>query len=279
MIILGLHGGVTIGQHDPSAALIIDGKIVAACEEERYLRIKSSYGYLPLYSINACLSIAGIKAEDIDLIVTPGITYGDFSERIRLHFYNHFGTCPKIESVHHQEAHLACAFYGSGLDSAMCLSLDATGDGASGMIGFATKDSGIKIARTLKTEESIGYFYSIITDYLGFQDGDEYKVMGLAPYGSPTFDLQSIIKPVPGGWSFDWGCVREKPPLRSPFEAKYSDKLQSILKIPNRPQCRPLDQEHRNLARSAQEAFESCWMRIGLRMRNAPTFAMRVAWQ
>ena len=58
MIVLGLHGGVTIGQHEPSAALCINGKIVAVCEEERYLRIKSCYGYLPRESIN---SLHGFK--------------------------------------------------------------------------------------------------------------------------------------------------------------------------------------------------------------------------
>ena len=55
MIVLGLHGGVTIGQHEPSAALAIDGRIIALCEEERYLRIKSCHGYFPEHAIQACL--------------------------------------------------------------------------------------------------------------------------------------------------------------------------------------------------------------------------------
>ena len=88
MIVLGLHGGVTLGQHEPAAALIINGRVVALCEEERYLRIKSCYGYLPEKSIKACLEIAGIEFKDIDLVVTPGITYGDFADRWRI-YLNH----------------------------------------------------------------------------------------------------------------------------------------------------------------------------------------------
>jgi predicted NodU family carbamoyl transferase len=55
MNILGIHGGVTLGQHEPAAALIVDGNVEAVCEEERYLRFKSGYGHLPYYSIQACL--------------------------------------------------------------------------------------------------------------------------------------------------------------------------------------------------------------------------------
>ena len=77
MNILGIHGGVTLGQHEPAAALIVDGNVEAVCEEERYLRFKSGYGHLPYYSIQACLRQANIRWEEIDLIVSPGSTYKD----------------------------------------------------------------------------------------------------------------------------------------------------------------------------------------------------------
>ena len=221
MIVLGLHGGVTMGQHEPAAALSVNGKIVALCEEERYLRIKSCYGYLPHRAITACLAIAGIKFEDVDLVVTPGATYDNFDERWRDYLRHTFGSCPRLERVHHQHAHLAAAFYGSGQDSALCLSLDASGDGAAGMLAHATKKDGIKVFRELPKKNSLGYFYTLMTYYLGFQDGDEYKVMGLAPYGKPNIDLSRILKTTSDGWSFDWSFVRDNPAPRSPFEPLY----------------------------------------------------------
>ena len=198
MIVLGLHGGVTVGQHEPAAALVVNGKIVALCEEERYLRVKSCYGYLPHRAIKACLKQAGVKWEDIDLIVTPGITYDDFAARWRDFLRHTYGSCPRLELVHHQQAHLAAAFYGSGLDEAVCLSLDATGDGSCGMLAYATKKDGIKVLEDMPTNRSLGYFYTMMTYYLGFEDGDEYKVMGLAPYGTPTVDLTEILRSRPG---------------------------------------------------------------------------------
>lgn len=258
MIVLGLHGGVTIGQHEPSAALVVNGKVVAFCEEERYLRIKSSYGYLPNYSIRACLKMANIKWEDIDLIVTPGISYDDFESRIRSYLTHHYGSCPKIERIHHQMAHLAVAFYGSGLEESLVVSLDATGDGASSMAAYATRTHGIKVLRQIPTHESIGFFYTLMTYYLGFEDGDEYKVMGLAPYGQPNVDLTKIIKPVKGGWEFDWSFIRKEPAPRSPFEPTYAEKISEVLGFPPRLPSNEINDFYKNVARSTQAVFEDC---------------------
>jgi carbamoyltransferase len=256
MKVLGLHGGVTLGQHEPSAAIAVNGKIVAACEEERYLRVKSSYGHLPYYSIKACLDIAGLSIEDIDLVVTPGITYEDFSDRVGDYLRHNFGSCPKIERVHHHMAHMSAAFYGSGLNDAICLSLDATGDGSCGMIGRATKADGIQSLEEIPVTNSLGYFYTLMTYYLGFGDGDEYKVMGLAPYGEPVVDLEHLIRPTDGGWSFDWSFVRSEPPVRSPFEPLYAAKLAEALGHPNRTPGAPMTEYYRNVARSTQFAME-----------------------
>lgn len=258
MIVLGLHGGVTVNQHEPSAAIAINGRIVALCEEERYLRIKSAYGYLPYYSIKACLDMARIRFEDIDLVVTPGITYDFFGERIADYLRHQFGHAPKIERVHHQMAHLATAFYGSGVEDALCLALDASGDGACGMLARATRASGIEVIEELPTRHSIGIFYTLMTHYLGFADGDEYKLMGLAPYGEPTVDLSPIVRPAAGGWDFDWSFVRSAPPVKSPFEPIYASKLIDLLKQPHRLPGSPINDFHRDLARSTQAQFEIC---------------------
>lgn len=258
MIVLGLHGGVTIGQHEPAAALSVNGRIVAHCEEERYLRIKSCYGYLPHRAIKACLAQANIQWKDIDLIVTPGVTYDDIGDRWRDYLRHLFGSCPRLEKVHHQEAHLATAFYGSGLEEALCLSLDAAGDGSCGMFAHATRGEGIKVLETIPTSSSLGFFYTLMTYYLGFEDGDEYKVMGLAPYGKPTIDLSSILRPVKGGWEFNWSFVRNNPAPKSPFEPVYSQKLADLLGRPNRLPGAPVEDFHRDVARSTQLMLEEC---------------------
>ena len=270
MIVLGLHGGVTLGQHEPAAALAINGRIVALCEEERYLRIKSCYGYLPEKSIQACLDLAGISFADVDLVVTPGITYDDFPGRWRNHLRHLYGTCPAIELVHHQRAHIAAAFYGSGLEEALCLTLDASGDGACGMTATASREGGLKILEEIPTRNSLGYFYTLMTYYCGFADGDEYKLMGLAPYGKPGIDLTKVIRPVSGGWDFDWSFVRDDPMPRSPFEPLYSSRLEDLLGRPNRRPGEPMDDFTRDVAASTQHLMEQCLLSLveGLRKNN-----------
>lgn len=262
MIVLGLHGGVRVGQHEPAAALAVNGRIVASCEEERYLRIKSAYGYLPYYAIKACLRIANVRFEDIDLVVTPGITYGDFPQRIRDYLQHNFGSCPRIERVHHHMSHLASAFYGSGLEEAVCLSLDATGDGACAMVARASRSDGIRVLEELPTSVSLGFFYTLMTYYLGFIDGDEYKVMGLAPYGKPSVDLSQIIRPAPGGWTFDWSFVRSDPPLESPFEPVYAARLTEAIGAPHRIPGAPITDFYRDVARSTQAVTEECLLSL-----------------
>ena len=80
--VLGLHGGYTIGQHEPAASLIIDGIPVAIYEEERFNRIKSSYGMLPKYSLLKLLKDYKLRLSDFDSIVVPGITYKNTAERV-----------------------------------------------------------------------------------------------------------------------------------------------------------------------------------------------------
>lgn len=262
MIVLGLHGGVTLGQHEPAAALSVNGRVVALCEEERYLRIKSCYGYLPDRAIKACLAQAGITMDQVDLVVTPGITYGDIAARWQDFLRHQFGYAPRIERVHHQMAHLAAAFYGSGLERSLVFSLDATGDGACGMVATASLAEGIKVLEEIPTRNSLGYFYTLMTYYCGFADGDEYKLMGLAPYGRPTIDLSPIIHPVPGGWEFDWSYVRSEPPARSPFEPLYSGKLAELLGRPNRRPDQPLDDFYRDVAASTQQLMQDCLLSL-----------------
>ena len=247
----------------------IDGKIAAVCEEERYLRFKSGYGHLPYYSVRACLKQANIRWEDIDLVVSPGSTYPDHAERLRDYLRHNFGPCPKIELVHHQRAHLATAFYGSGLEEALVLSLDATGDGSCGMLARASRGGGIEVLEEIPTRNSLGFFYTLMTCYLGFGDGDEYKVMGLAPYGEPSVDLGKIIHPTDDGWSFDWSFVRSRPKVRSPFEPLYdSAGIEKALGHPNRRPGAEMTPFYRNVACSVQAAMEACLLSLVRKLKN-----------
>jgi len=107
MNILGIHGGVTVSQHDAAAALIVDGSLVCCIEEERLTRVKMSTGILPIRSIRACLKEGNLSINDIDLIIFPGETYKDIIPRIREWIIHHFGYSPKIEVINHQTAHIA----------------------------------------------------------------------------------------------------------------------------------------------------------------------------
>ncbi|MDE3060854.1 MAG: carbamoyl transferase, partial [Pseudomonadota bacterium] len=196
MNILGIHSGVTIGQHDPGAALIMDGKIVAVIEEERLIRIKSPRAYLPIRSIAACLKEGGISIKDVDILAHPGETYEDMPARIQSYMRHYFGHCPEIRMINHQMAHLASAYYCSGFEDAMCISWDAYGDRLSASFATASRSDGIKVMETRDSEHSLGNFYAALTSYIGFDAGeDEFKVMGLAPYGNKRIDLSRFIRP------------------------------------------------------------------------------------
>jgi len=208
VIVLGIHGGVTIRQHEAAAALIVAGRIAAVCEEERYTRYKGAYGLLPTRAIRACLDIAGLTMNDVDMVVSPGETYEDFDKTLRAFLRHEFGTCPPIRRAHHQLAHAATAFYGSGLPDAACIVLDASGDGISGMICHGDRESGLRVVETVPNKNSIGFFYTLMTYFLGYGDGDEYKVMGLAPYGEPSIDLSMVIRPDGDSWLFEPSFLR-----------------------------------------------------------------------
>ncbi|MFH0828317.1 MAG: carbamoyltransferase C-terminal domain-containing protein [Candidatus Omnitrophota bacterium] len=214
--------------HDHSAALLVDGKIVAAAEEERFIRKKHADGQLPVNAVKFCLKQAGLKPGDIDYIAHPWslqalnemkwayfrrTVFSKVSRaykkifRARLEvkgqkaFVNNtllqcgfdLGKV-KIKWVEHHLAHAASSFYFSGVKEAAVLSIDAGGEIASTLLGFAGKKGIVKIKEII-APDSLGDFYATLTDYLGFDRGDgEYKVMGMAPYGDAgKVDISRII--------------------------------------------------------------------------------------
>lgn len=256
MIVLGIHGGVMPTQHDAGAALVIDGKIIAVCEEERYVRYKGAFGHLPIRAIHACLNGAGIAITDVNQVVSSGSTHGDLQARIRRYFAQYFGHVPSIVMIEHQMAHLASAYYASGFERAMVVSLDAYGDQASGALAVG-QNGRIEIVERLAQDQSLGLFYAAITSHLGFAvSEDEYKVMGLAAYGHPGIDLTSVLQPV------DQGRYRADPrywtdDLRpvSRFERYFTCELEALLG-PARLPGEPITQRHSDIAYAAQSILE-----------------------
>jgi carbamoyltransferase len=206
--------GINAYHGNASAALVCDGKVVAAVEEERFNRVKYAAGF-PAAAIRYCLKEAGITLADLDHVAVPRNPYARLGTKL---FYalrmpsfarerakvitkftgipkalaGAFDTDPakiksKFHRVEHHQAHLASTFFVSPFEQAALLSADGLGDFASSMWGMGTGNR-MRIDGAIAFPHSLGLYYSAVTQYLGFlKFGDEYKVMGLAAYGQPAY--------------------------------------------------------------------------------------------
>lgn len=262
MTILGIHCGFSIHTHEPGAALIKNGKIISVCEEERLIRVKNALGYLPTNSIKQVLAKSKTNIKKISLIVSTGVTVKNYKNTLRKFFNDQFGFCPKIILVHHHLSHIASSFYTSGFKESTCLSLDAYGDSASGMIAKASRKNGIKVLEIIDKDNSLGTLYSAATEFLGYVDGDEYKVMGLASYGKPKVDFSKIIKFKKDFWKIDKSFFVNQ---KTPFDHRYSKKFLNKFQIFKRLSTDKVKQSHKNFAASIQDltnkAFALAFMR------------------
>lgn len=265
MIVLGLHGGTHLGEHDPGAAIVRNGAVVAACEEERFLRVKSPIGTMPVLSIAACLRAARLSIRDVDFVAHTGATHPEKPRRIREYLEHYFRHAPPVRMVHHHAAHLASAFFASGFERAMCLTCDAWGDHVSTALALGTPD-GVRVIETHPRENSLGLFYAAVTSYLGFTAGeDEYKVMGLAAYGRPGVDLSTFARSTPDGHDVDVTFLADDYPDRTATEPLYSPRLVELLG-PSRSPEEPITQRHRDIAFGAQETLERCLLGLVRRL-------------
>jgi carbamoyltransferase len=225
MIILGVGTPIV---HDPSAAILVDGKVIAACDEERFVRIKHAIGYLPLNAVDFCLKKAKLRPSDIDAVAFP------WSHDIyRKKKYEYFARClkprtayaikaftrekarlkgkdEKLEKIlegsgipktvkryfiEHHLAHASSAYHLSGVEDCAIMTIDGAGEFTSTLFAKGERGRIVKIKEIIYPD-TLGLFYSTITEYLGFKINDgEYKVMGMAPYGDPErIDLSHIIR-------------------------------------------------------------------------------------
>jgi len=206
--------GINAYHGNASAALVCDGKLVAAVEEERFNRVKYAAGF-PAAAIRYCLKEAGITLADLDHVAVPRNPYARLGTKLfyalrmpsfareRARVISKFTGIPaalawafdsdpaKIKAafhrVEHHQAHLASAFFVSPFEHAALLSADGLGDFASSMWSLGS-GSRMRIDGAIAFPHSLGLYYSAVTQYLGFlKFGDEYKVMGLAAYGQPAY--------------------------------------------------------------------------------------------
>ena len=295
MRILGLnayHG-------DSAACLFLDGKLIAAAEEERFRRVKHWAG-LPTSAINYVLGEAKLSLGEIDHIAInrkPGvnnwrrIAFGlthfphpklvaqkikniRSAASVRETLQQLYGTEIKAQTHHveHHLAHLASAYLVSGFKEAACMSIDGFGDFASTTFGVGEGNS-VKIDNRIYFPHSLGVFYSALTQFLGFPNyGDEYKVMGLAPYGEPNYlePLRQVIRIRPDGTfrlnlkffrhhagnvSYSWeDCAPEVGTL-------YRRPLVDLLGPARKPDD-PIEQKHKDIARSVQATYEKAFFAL-----------------
>ncbi|HEX2054497.1 MAG TPA: carbamoyltransferase C-terminal domain-containing protein [Actinomycetota bacterium] len=206
--------GINAVFHDPAAALVVDGRVVAAAEEERFTRRKHgkpavpfSTWEVPERSARWCLEYAGLRAEDLDavaysydpaLAVQPGPDITDHLwEGLRTLYVQRSPRFletalpgldrSRVRFVKHHVAHAASAYLAGPFRDCSVMTLDGRGENSSYLAG-KVRDGDLEVLKTQELPHSLGLFYEEATEHLGFhRGGDEYKVMALASYGEPEF--------------------------------------------------------------------------------------------
>ena len=290
--------GINAYHGNASAAIVCEGRLVAAVEEERFNRVKYAAGF-PAQAIRYCLKEAGLELKDIDHVAVPRNPYARLGTKL---FYamrmpsfarermkvlakftgipealaQAFDTDPakvaaKFHRVEHHQAHLASAFFVSPFERAALLSADGLGDFASTMWGSGT-GSRMKIDGSISFPHSLGLFYSAVTQYLGFlKFGDEYKVMGLGAYGEPEqLDaVRNIVRAHGDGFrlGLEYFTHHRTGPEMSWAEADktptlgkmFSEEMEKLLG-PKRNPDEPLEQRHKDLASALQARLEEIYL-------------------
>lgn len=291
--------GINAYHGDSSTCLIKDGVLLAAAEEERFRRIKHWAGF-PSKSIEYCLSSANIALSDVDHIAINQDTKSNLLRKIgytlihqpsprvvidrilnkqkRSNLAEEFesklgpGFSGTLHEVDHHLSHIFSSYYVSPFRDSAIVSIDGFGDFASTAWGYG-KNGGVEIDRKIFFPHSLGIFYQALTQWLGFPNyGDEYKVMGLAPYGQPTLmdEMRKIVHlKRDGSFKLDLEYFRHhKEKVEYTWSdgeptvgVLYSKKLLHLLG-PARNSSEEITQRHRDLARSIQAMYEEAFFNI-----------------
>lgn len=293
MIIIGINAY----HADSSAAVFVDGKMIAAIEEERFTRTKHWAGF-PQKAIEFCLREAGVNYEQVDyfaigrdpkaklfkkfIYLLKNLSGSTSAVKDRLQNSKKVGSIEeelalisglpaskfegKIKNIEHHRSHLASAFFASPFEEAACLSIDGSGDFSTTMTGIG-KGNHIEILKSVDFPHSVGIFYTAFTQLLGFPHyGDEYKVMGMAPYGEAKYvdkvrdvihltddglfklNLKYFRKGTAGVITYDENNIPVVASMYSQYMVEKFGKPRS--------KDEPLTQEHKDLAASVQRVTE-----------------------
>ena len=291
MIVLGINAY----HANASAAVLVDGRLIAAVEEERLNRVKYAAGF-PVRAIQFCLDRAGARITDVDHVAIPRDPWARLGTKLRFairmprfalerarvlrkfagiqeELAAAFDVAPEtlhaqFHRIEHHTAHLASAFFVSPFEQAAVLSADGLGDFASSMSALGQGPK-MRILNEVPFPHSLGMYYTALTQYLGFwKFGDEYKVMGLAAYGQPEFleEFRQIVR-ADGPLSFKLGLryfthqnqgaeMTWRDANRPPELGRlFSFFLEKRLGPARKPE-EPLTQRHYNLAATMQAALE-----------------------
>lgn len=278
--------GLNFGTHDAAAAVVAEGRVLAAAEEERFSRVKHTKAF-PESAIRYCLTAAGLEGRDIDqvaLFIDPkrqlllplanlyhafpaslgslGSDLGKYWQRNsalrRISESGLYRADCQIVPVPHHRAHAASAYLLAPFDDALVVTIDGRGEYETACI-FEGRDGRLRRRHSVVYPHSIGYLYSMVTRYLGFRpQRDEYKVMGLAAYGSS--DLTSKVQQLA---CFDPQSGRLRLNLRyfdhhyrpSGQRRLYSSRLVELLG-PRRAADEPITDRHRDVAYAVQQLTE-----------------------
>jgi carbamoyltransferase len=292
--------GLNAYHGDSSACIMRDGKLIAATEEERFRRIKHWAGF-PSEAIRYCLREAGIGLRDVAYVALNQDSRANFGRRMAyllrsrpspalvLERLRNRAKRSRVEEllerafpgerfsgqvhrVEHHLAHLASAFLVSPFEEASAVSVDGFGDFASAAWGLG-RGSSITVEQQVYFPHSLGIFYQALTQYLGFpRYGDEYKVMGLAPYGEPKH-VEALRKLVllknDGGFRLDLAYFRHATERveyvwaggEPSVGTLYTPALEELLGPARRPEA-DLTQRHRDIASSVQAVYEEAFFNL-----------------
>ena len=281
--------GISAFYHDSAAALVVDGEIVAAAQEERFTRKKHDYNF-PTSAIQYCLAHADLCPADLDYVgfydkplnkferlletylsYAP-VGYQSFRQAIplwlkqKLHLPREMraglpGYHGRFVFANHHETHAASAFFPSPFEEAAILTLDGVGEWSTACVGVG-RGNKIELLEEIRFPHSIGLLYSAMTYYTGFRvNSGEYKVMGLAPYGKPTFKdqlLQHVIDVRPdGSFRMDMSYFNYCQGL-----TMTSEKFHKLFGGPPRTPETQITQREMDLAASVQVVVEEVMLKM-----------------
>jgi carbamoyltransferase len=289
--------GINAYHGDVSAVLLRDGVVLAALEEERFRRVKHWAGF-PTMAIRVCMEMAGIEARQIDHVAVsrdptanlvrkgvyalthrPGLglirdrlknarrlrdVRGPLAEALGVST----DALPELHFIEHHPSHLASAFFVSPFEDAAVCAIDGFGDFVSTSLAVGEGNK-LDVLAKVYFPHSLGMLYSAVTQHLGFLGfGDEFKVMGLAPYGELEFvdEIRKMVRLLPGGlFELDQryfrhgseGVAMEWEEGSPTLGQVYSPELDRLLG-PARDPAAPLTDRHESIARSLQAVYEEC---------------------